>query len=48
MTHHPDWFVQYDRILDIEEMVKRIAAALSVDVSDLYPEQPPVEVTPDV
>jgi hypothetical protein len=48
MTHQPDPYALYDRIWNIEEVVKRIAAALSVDVSDLYPEQTPVEVTPDV
>ncbi len=30
MTHHPDWFVQYDRILNTETLVTAIATHLGI------------------
>lgn len=33
MTHHPDWFVQYDRILNTETLVTAIATHLGITTS---------------
>jgi len=35
--HHPDWFAQECREIRTERVLRRIAAALEVDLSDLYP-----------
>ncbi|MFD4992849.1 hypothetical protein ACFWH7_04500 [Cellulosimicrobium cellulans] len=34
MTHHPDWFVQYDRILNTETLVTAIANHLGITTSN--------------
>ncbi|KON72583.1 hypothetical protein M768_13835 [Cellulosimicrobium cellulans F16] len=35
MTHHPDWFVQYDRILNTETLVTAIATHLGITTPDV-------------
>ena len=35
--HHPDWYAESDRARRTEQLLRLVAAALGVDLSDLYP-----------
>jgi hypothetical protein len=39
MSHYPDPWAQADRLRRVEEILRRLALAGDVDVSDLFPEE---------